>query len=51
MTSPLLTLLVGFWIYFKPSMYAKRQRGSYPLTSEVRRRRSRRTTYDPYPRR
>lgn len=40
--SPVLTFLVGLWIYFVPTMYARRERGSYPTTGLVRLRRAHR---------
>jgi hypothetical protein len=46
--SPLLTALIWLWIYFVPTRYAKSQHGTYPLTSQVRFRRRRKSSNTHY---
>ncbi len=36
LASPVLTFLVGLWVYFKPARYAKRRHGRYVTTEQVR---------------
>ncbi len=45
LASPVLAILVGIRVYYKPAMYATRNRGRYPLTSYERFRRQQRRRF------